>query len=152
VTVYDVEEAAAAIDAAWIDVVQVPYSPLDHRSEPLLDAAAATGTAVIARSVLLRGVLSPAAQSLTGTLEPLGRAADLFRRTVGASWEELPAAALGTVLAERRIASVLIGPRDVDELDALLDGAARWIDRPAPASPGLPETLLDPRRWGSISA
>jgi aryl-alcohol dehydrogenase-like predicted oxidoreductase len=146
-TVYEPAEAAAAIGAPTLKAVQLPYSAVDRRPERLFDEAVRSGTAVVARSILLRGALSPSGRSLSGPFEPLGRAIDGFRRSVGADWDELPGAALAFVLAEPRVRFALIGPRDAVELEALLDGAQRFAGCARAEPPDLPEELLDPRRW-----
>lgn len=151
-TVYGPENAMAALRCETFDAVQVAFSALDRRAERLLaPVAAERDRALIARSVLLRGVLSPAGRSLTGALAALRRAADEFRRAIGASWEELPGAAVAFVLSRPGIGSVLLGPRDSHELRQLLDGAesfasaARGLDGDWDA--GLEPELLDPSRW-----
>jgi 1-deoxyxylulose-5-phosphate synthase len=146
-TVYAVEEARAAIREDTFDVVQVPYSVLDRRFEAVLDDAVATGTAVVARSVLLRGVLSEHAASLGNGFTPLRVAVEAFMKHAGATWADLPGAAVAAALAERRIASVLLGPRDERELVALLDAADSFATNAVPPPYSLPDDLLDPRRW-----
>jgi D-threo-aldose 1-dehydrogenase len=150
-TVYGEGDALAAIAAPGIDVVQVPYSALDRRPEGrLLPAAAAAGTAVVARSLLLHGALSPAARALRGPFAPLGVAAGEVRRALGATWQQLPGAAVAFVVTRPGVACALLGPRDERELAALLDGAdrfraaAREVRLPAFE---LPDWLLDPSRW-----
>lgn len=151
-TVYGPENALRALDCPCFDSVQVAFSALDRRAERLLvPVAAQRGKALVARSVLLRGVLGPAGQALHGPLAPLREAADRFRRAIGASWGELPGAAVAYVLAREGIASVLLGPRDRRELEQLLDGARRFADHAQGLDgdwdAGLEEGLLDPSRW-----
>jgi aryl-alcohol dehydrogenase (NADP+) len=150
-TVYGEADALAAIAAPQIDAVQVPYSALDRRPERrVLSAAAAARTAVLARSLLLRGVLSPAGRALNGPFAPLASAAEEVRLALGATWAQLPGAAAAFVATRPGVACALLGPRDERELVALLDGAerfraaAREVRLPVPA---LPEQLLDPSRW-----
>ncbi len=150
-TVYGEVDALAAIAAPGIDVVQIPYSALDRRPERrVLPAAAAARTSVVARSLLLHGVLSPAGRALGGPFAPLAGAADETRRAFGATWAQLAGAAVAFVATRPGVACALLGPRDERELAALLDGAAsfhaaaRALRLPAPA---LPEWLLDPSRW-----
>jgi aryl-alcohol dehydrogenase-like predicted oxidoreductase len=151
-TVYGEAAALAVIGARASDVVQIAYSALDRRPERrVLPAAAAAGTAVVARSLLLRGVLSSAGRELDGPFAALGVATDAVRRSLRASWEELPGAAVAFVASRPGIACALLGPRDEAELLVLLDHAARFdavaegLQLPAPAE--LPEWLLDPSHW-----
>jgi len=147
-TVYDEQDALAAISCGHFDCVQIAYSALDRRPERrVFSAADSAGVSVIARSVLLRGVLSPAARDLAGPFAPLRDAADRFRRSVGAEWEELPGAALAFVLSRPEVAAVIIGPRDADELRDLLETAERFAGIEHADDPRLPDELVDPRLW-----
>jgi D-threo-aldose 1-dehydrogenase len=150
-TVYGETNALAAIASTDVEVVQVAYSALDRRAERnVLPAAAAAEKTVVARSLLLRGVLSPAGRDLHGPFAPLGAAADTVRGELGASWEELPGAAVAFVASRPGIACALLGPREEAELVALLDGAGRFAEAAAgvrSAAPELPDWLLDPSRW-----
>lgn len=152
-TVYREDDALAAIGDPALEVLQIPYSALDRRPERrVLPAAAIAGTALVARSLLLHGVLSPAARELHGPFAPLADAADALRRAFAARWDELPGAAVAYVLHRPGIDRVLIGPRDEAELHALLDQAARFGPAAARlelAAPALPEWLLDPSRWSA---
>jgi aryl-alcohol dehydrogenase-like predicted oxidoreductase len=150
-TVYGEAAALAAIDNPAFDCVQIAFSALDRRPERrVLPAAAAAGTAVVARSLLLHGVLSPAGRSLDGPFGALGVAADAVRRTLGASWEQLPGAAVAFAARRPGIACALLGPRDEAELIALLDQAERFavaVTEPSPPGSEIPDWLLDPSRW-----
>jgi len=152
-TVYGEADALAVIAEPALEVVQVAYSALDRRAERgVLPAAVASGTAVVARSLLLHGVLSPAGRDLHGPFAPLGVAVDAVRRACAVSWEELPGAAVAFVASRPGIAWALLGPRDEAELIALLDQAERLRERAAgwrPAAPELPDWLLDPSRWSA---
>jgi aryl-alcohol dehydrogenase-like predicted oxidoreductase len=155
-TVYGEAHALAAVACAGVEVLQIAYSVLDRRSERrVLPAAAAAGTTVVARSLLLRGVLSSAARELRGPFAPLARASEAVRRAFGVEWVDLPGAAVAFAATRRGIAWALLGPRDEDELGALLDqterllsGAAGW--QPPPGE--LPDWLLDPSRWPAEEA
>lgn len=144
-TTYGEADARAAIACDAIDVVQVAFSALDRRAARL----DANGAALIARSALLRGVLTPAGRDLDGRFAPLRDAADAFRVAAGATWEQLPGAAVAFCVRRPEIARTLLGARDVAELQALLDGAAHFAatDFGDGWQRELPDALLDPRRW-----
>lgn len=149
-TVYDEDDALAAVESDVFDTVQVAYSVLDRRAErAVLPSATAAGTAVFARSVLLRGVLSEGGRHLEGPFGPLREAADCFREEVGADWGDLPGAALAFVLSRPQLTSALVGPRDGSELERLLDGAERFLAIAATFDTvvRLPVDLIDPRTW-----
>lgn len=150
-SVYGEADALAVIAEPLLDEVQIAYSALDRRPERLvLPAARIAQTAVVARSLLLHGVLTPAARDLRGPLAPLSGAADALRRAFGVSWEGLPGAAVAFVASRPGITHALLGPREEAELIALLDEAERLEEEAAswrPAAPALPDWLLDPSRW-----
>jgi aryl-alcohol dehydrogenase-like predicted oxidoreductase len=151
-TVYGEQNALAAVTCSAFDTVQIAYSALDQRSErTVVRAAAEHTTTLIARSVLLRGVLSPAGRSLTGAFAPLAEAADHFRVAVGASWEQLPGAAVAFALTRPGIGCTLVGPRDDAELHALLEVSAGFLasarELQGDWGGGLPAELLDPSLW-----
>jgi len=151
-TVYGTANALAALDCPVFDAVQVAYSALDRRAErALAPVAADRGRALITRSVLLRGVLSPAGRGLGGALAPLREAAGRFRMAIGATWEELPGAGVAFALARPEFACTLLGPRDRDELVGLLEGARRFAGAAGRLTGDwdaeIPSELLDPSRW-----
>ncbi|MFI5009058.1 MAG: aldo/keto reductase [Solirubrobacterales bacterium] len=150
-TVYGETNALAAIAVPELDVVQIAYNALDRRPERrVLPAAAAAKKTVVARSLLLHGVLSPAGRDLQGPFVPLGAATDALRHALGVSWEELPGAAVAFVASRPGIDCALLGPREETELAALLDQAERFGKTAAhwnPAAARLPGWLLDPSRW-----
>ena len=154
-TVYGEENALAAIACPAFDVVQIAYSALDRRPErAVLAAAAEHATGLVVRSVLLRGVLSAAGRELAGPFAPLRAAAERFRVAIGASWAELPGAAVAFALTRPGIGCTLLGPRDAGELDALLRGAEPFLERARALSgdwdAGLEPRLLDPSRWAEL--
>jgi aryl-alcohol dehydrogenase-like predicted oxidoreductase len=151
-TVYGERNAVAAIACPAFDSVQIAYSALDRRPERMLvSAAAQASTSLIARSLLLRGVLSPAGRDLRGRFAALSHAADEFRTAAGVSWEELPAAAVAFALTRKGITCSVVGPRDEPELEQLLSGAAYFAEAIGQLAGdwdrGLTDDLLDPSRW-----
>jgi aryl-alcohol dehydrogenase-like predicted oxidoreductase len=156
-TVYAPDDALAVLACSVFGSVQVPFSALDRRAErQLVPVASAGGRALIARSVLLRGALSPAGRVLAGELAPLREAADRFRTAIGASWEELPAAGVAYALTRPGIACTLLGARDRNELEHLVDGARRFAGAARRLNgdwdAGLDAKLLDPRHWPDVDS
>jgi hypothetical protein len=145
VSVYDEEAALAATSHALFDAVQLPFNVLDRRAEArVLPSAADAGMAVLARSVLLHGALSQAALTLPGQLERLRDAVIRVREQSGVSWAELPAAALAWVASQPGVTCALVGPRNREELAALLRPVPPLL---AAAREPLAPELLDPRGW-----
>jgi aryl-alcohol dehydrogenase-like predicted oxidoreductase len=151
-TTYGEAAALAVIACEELDAVQVAFSALDRR--PAARVLGATGTTVITRSALLRGVLSPRGRDLAGPFAPLGEAADAFRAAAGARWDDLPGAAIAYCLAQPGIAVTLLGPREAGELRELLAGAARFAGLKLGDGwqRDLPADLLDPSRWPTLEA
>jgi aryl-alcohol dehydrogenase-like predicted oxidoreductase len=150
-SVYGEAAALAVIESPAFDAVQVAYSALDRRPERrVLPAASSRGTAVFARSLLLRGVLSPAGRGLGGPFTALAAGAEKVRSALRVSWDELPGAAAAFVATRPEVTCALLGPRDELELIALLDQMERFEEVAIAASlPAveLTEWLLDPSRW-----
>jgi aryl-alcohol dehydrogenase-like predicted oxidoreductase len=154
-TVYDEESGLAAIESDLFETVQVPYNALDRRPEQrLLRRARERGCGVLARSILMRGLLSSAARALPSSWGLVRAAVDEFRQAMGASWEELPAAALGFAVSAPGVSCAITGPRDGAELRDLMASASRFAAR-ADAARALPARelegrFLDPRAWPTI--
>jgi D-threo-aldose 1-dehydrogenase len=150
-TVYGEVDALAVIADPQLEVVQIAYSALDRRPErSVLPAALAAGKRVVARSLLLHGVLSPAGREMYGPFGPLAAAVDTLRGSLGVDWEELAGAAVAFAASRPGIDHALLGPRDEAELVALLDQSQRFAEVARdwqPPLPELPEWLLDPSRW-----
>jgi aryl-alcohol dehydrogenase-like predicted oxidoreductase len=153
-SVYGVEAALAVVRSGVYDVLQVAFNVLDQRmAREVLPAADAAGVGVIARSAVLKGVLTPKAQWLPPALTPLADAAARARDGIAdGSWERLPQAALRFCLSEPAVASVLIGARTLDELDAAIEAeSAGPLDAAALANAGSlsidDERLLNPSHW-----
>jgi aryl-alcohol dehydrogenase-like predicted oxidoreductase len=125
-TVYQEDAALAIVKTGEFDTLQVAVSLLDQRKlRSVLPAASAAGVAVIARSALLKGALTPKAQWLPAELAPLRDATVRARDTLAnGSWDRLPRAAMRYCLTVPRIASVLAGARTLAELDAAIEAEA----------------------------
>lgn len=159
--VHGSSDAFAAIGHEAIDVVQVAFNILDQRASADVfptamkteDEAPQKKAALIVRSALLKGVLTPRRLYLPDHLSSLREAADRAERWAAKNGDGLTAGALRFCLAHQEVSSVLVGVRTFEELDVAL-GAARAellhrhrldnADRLALND----ETLIDPRRWG----
>lgn len=152
-SVYREDEALAAIEAG-MDLVQVAVSVLDQRMlRRVIPLAAQRGVAVVARSALLKGVLTARSRWLPDHLAPLRIAADKAREGLGATWDDLPEAAMRYALGAPGITSVLTGASSVEELEAALAALKRGplpgdiMARAASLAIDDPK-LLDPSTWG----
>jgi aryl-alcohol dehydrogenase-like predicted oxidoreductase len=122
-SVYEPENALAAIDSGTIDVLQIAYSVLDQRmAEKVLEKAESEGIAILSRSVYLKGVLTERAQYLPEHCAPLREATESIKRKLNLnSWTDLSRFALRFAISNPRIDSVLVGARSEAELDFALD-------------------------------
>jgi 1-deoxyxylulose-5-phosphate synthase len=153
-TVYDEAAALAAIESGVIDVLQVAHNLVDQRmAARVFPAAARHGVAIVTRSVLLKGALTPRGRALPPSMAQLRTAVDETRQALGVPWEALPELALRFCLSEPPpVASVLIGARNPKELhtalDALAHGPLDAARRSVATRHALTDdSLLNPARW-----
>lgn len=154
-SVYGREAALAAIENEAIDVLQIAFSAMDRRfATEVLPRAEEAGMGVVARSVLLKGVLTPKAKQLPDALEPLAGAAQDAREAFGCSWAELPAYAIRYAMSQDGIDTVLVGMRNRRELETAVEAArgGPLDDTTRNAIESIqvdPERLLNPSTWPS---
>jgi len=122
-SVYEPENAVAAINSGMIDVLQIAYNVLDQRmDEKVLGKAKSEGIGVISRSVFLKGVLTERVTHLPKSCEPLKKAAENIKIKVKlSSWQDLSKFSLRFVLSNLGIDSVLVGVSNEVELDFALN-------------------------------
>jgi aryl-alcohol dehydrogenase-like predicted oxidoreductase len=122
-SVYEPENALAAIDSGMIDVLQIAYNILDQRmNEKVLDKAESEGIGIISRSVYLKGVLTERVNYLPEHCEPLKRTVENLKNKIDLpSWDDLSRFALRFALSNSQIDSVLVGVCSEAELDFALN-------------------------------
>ena len=122
-SVYEPENAFAAINSGMIDVLQIAYNVLDQRmDEKVLDKAKSEGIGILCRSVFLKGVLTERVRHLPKSCEPLKKAAENIKMKMKlSSWQDLSNFALRFVLSNPVIDSVLVGVSNEAELDFALN-------------------------------
>lgn len=152
-SVYTEAEAMAVIDTGCFDVLQVPFSILDQRmASRVFPAAAAAGIAVMCRSALLKGVLSPKVMWLPAEMGELKARVVRVMEVLEISWHELTEIALRFCLSFSPVSTVLIGARTGEELLKALHAAeagplsAGLISKTADLSLS-EERLWNPARW-----
>jgi aryl-alcohol dehydrogenase-like predicted oxidoreductase len=150
-SVYGEESALAAIASGIYDALQIAYSALDRRAEhSVLPAAAAADLGIVARSVLLKGALTPRHKLLPDSLAPIRDAVQ--EMMLVESEDGLPALSYRYVLGHPQVHTALVGTADSDEVDAAIRYAAR-----GPLSPDQrmmlqaisigDDRLLNPGNW-----
>lgn len=153
-SVYERAQFEAAIDDPAIAVVQVPVNLLDRRfAGDALTVAAASGTAVVLRSVLLQGVLAADPAALPPHVAHLSThvaAVAGIAREHGLSPVEL---ALGWVATLPSVEGVVLGATSPRELTELVAAASTVLSPEAIAAVDaidLPDSAAcDPRRWAA---
>ena len=145
----------AALDADLFDVMQITYSVLDQRlADRFLALAAQQDIGVMARSVLLKGVLTERAEHLPGHLDTLRLRSRMFRELANTSGLAVTPVqvAIAFALAQPAIHTVLIGVRTQAELFANLTALAVELPldlRDQLATLRLDDAdLLNPATWG----
>jgi aryl-alcohol dehydrogenase-like predicted oxidoreductase len=155
-SVYGEEAALAAIADGGYDCLQIAYSALDRRPErAVLPEAARHQVGIVARSVVLKGVLTYKRRGLPPALRPLIEAADRLEALAGGEVASLPELAYRYALAQSPPHSLLVGTGSLEELEA----AAGFV-RKGPLSPELisrirempavEESLLNPGTWPAL--
>lgn len=122
-SVYEPENAIAAIDSKEIDLIQVAYNIIDQRmSDEVFLEAHKKGIGVVCRSVYFRGVLTQRAQYLPESCSFLKEIAYKIKNEMNfSSWDELSAYALRFALSNPNIDCVLVGVKNIQELQFALD-------------------------------
>ena len=123
-SIYTTDEALGAMDRGGLQSLQAPFNMLDQAMmDDVFPRAWGLGVGVLVRSAFLRGVLTPQAASLPEPLAPLRDAA--MRALGGADVAELAPMALRFCLSFEPVTSVIVGVRNVAELDANIAASNR---------------------------
>lgn len=119
-TVYGVENGLAVIESG-LDIIQVAYNILDQRmTDAVFAAAERKKIGIIARSALLKGVLSSRANWLPTELSNLKKASLEIKNALSISLEELSRIAFRFCISSPYVATTLFGARTSNELDEAL--------------------------------
>ena len=151
-TVYEVEEAKAAIQSTLISAIQVQYNLLDQRmADEVFSLANKNDIAVLSRSTFLKGALTKRMSYLPSTLTELKKLVGQAKSVANESSESITSLALKFCLSNEQINAVLIGIRNLEELNYALKVCN---DQPLSQST-LDKTFIlksfskeiDPRNW-----
>ncbi|OGY30941.1 MAG: hypothetical protein A3C02_01080 [Candidatus Andersenbacteria bacterium RIFCSPHIGHO2_02_FULL_45_11] len=120
------EAALAAIETGFFETIQIAYSILDQRmAARVLPGAQEKGIAVLNRSVLLKGALSPGRVHLHANLTPLKEAADKAEKIATTLGISLPELAIRFAASNPAISTVLIGTIKPEHLESAIRAAER---------------------------
>jgi len=153
-SLYGEDAALAAVESGLFDCLQLAYSALDRRLEGrVFPIAGRNGIGIVARSVLLKGILSPRYRQLPESLAALARVGARMDMLAGAGGMSLPELAYRYVLSHAIPQTALVGASSVEELEAAVRFAglgpvseelAAQIQQAA-----IPDDqLLNPGTWG----
>lgn len=157
VSVYDGSQIDAALADYPIELVQLPYNPLDRRlvEGGQLDRLAAKGVEVHARSLFLQGVLLQDPGRLPPPLEPLAAALGEMHRTFADQGLSRLEGILASAFECGGISTFLCGVASADELQDIVLAAdkahtLRCSIKFASSHP-LDPRLLNPARWSELN-
>src|SRR3989344_3904463 len=112
------EPALAVLESGAFEVLQVAYSILDQRmATRVLPLAQKKGVAIVNRSVLLKGSLTPLRAKLPAGLEPLRAAADKAEELAISLEMDLPTLAIRFAMSKPLIACSLVGTNKIENLE-----------------------------------
>jgi aryl-alcohol dehydrogenase-like predicted oxidoreductase len=128
-SVYEPENALAALNTDCFDVLQIAYNILDQRMlQEVIPLAQERGVGILSRSAYFKGVLTAKAQHLSEECEFLRNAASKVKTAMNLrSWDELAELALEFCLSTEGIHSVLVGIRTTEELEFAIKTQGKGI-------------------------
>lgn len=148
------EAPLTAIKTGAFQIIQTGVSILDQRMrDRVLPEAFAAGLGVIARSIFLKGVLTPHREFLPKHLDVLRSRADAVDAFVSRQHMTIAEAAVRFVLSVPEVCTLLVGTTRIEHLEDTLGFVERGV-LPAPIMAELAafrldqEKLVDPRQWG----
>jgi aryl-alcohol dehydrogenase-like predicted oxidoreductase len=153
VSIYSLREYEFALEIPEVTLIQVPYGVLDRRfSEGTLERAAEKGKRVLARSVLLQGLLTVSDDAELKNFPALAPFVSGFREVARAHNISPLTAAMSFAAENRGLSGMIIGARNVEALRAILQAAKYQISGSLISDLGslaLPASgMTDPRKWG----
>ncbi|WP_439481479.1 aldo/keto reductase [Cyclobacterium plantarum] len=120
---YSVSESERAIRSGIWQVVQLPFNLLDQRQSAVFGLAGDQGVGLVARSVLLRGMLTRRGVHMQAPLAEIERHISKYRNLAASHHMELPEYATRFVLAQPQFAAVLVGIDKQEYLDRAVETA-----------------------------
>ncbi len=153
-SVYGEDAALYAIRSGHFDCLQVAFSAVDRRPERRIwEEASSHDVGIVARSVLLKGVLTPRYRYLPDHLWELRVASRQLEELANTAGMSLPELAYRYVLSSALPHTALVGPSNLDELQLSVRFAqagalpSDMVNRIRALQP-LDERYLNPAAWG----
>lgn len=113
---YTAEETKQAIENGW-DIVQLAFNLMDQQQANNFKYAEETGTAIVVRSVLMKGLLSDKGRDLHPALHEVEDHIKKYRTLLNGEITEISTLATKFALSFTEISSVLVGIDRSDYLD-----------------------------------
>lgn len=156
VSVYEGAEIDAALDAYPLEIVQIPWNPLDPRLAEggQLDRLRRAGVEVHVRSLFLQGLLLRDAPAIPSRFGPLRDAIAALHAEYAAAGLSPLEGILASAFGRPEIARFLVGVTSIAEFDAILLAGEKAAGVEAPPIPttssGLDARYLNPARWSEL--
>lgn len=156
VSIYEGGEVDAALGDYPIDLVQLPYNPLDQRlvSGGQLARLAAAGVEVHARSLFLQGLLLQPPERIPAKFQPLAEAVAGLRAAGEAAGLSQLETLLSLAFRHPEIDRFICGATTLEELQAIVcaaekvEGMENVVE--VATFPPLDPRLLNPTRWSEL--
>jgi aryl-alcohol dehydrogenase-like predicted oxidoreductase len=144
VSVYTPEEAISLMDRLPLDLIQIPFSPVDNRWEDALDKLHEREVEIHARSIFLQGLLLMKEIDRHPYFNPWSDVLQTWDHAANGDPLKL---ALTCALSEQRISKVIVGVTNKTELTGILQSLnSEPTDIPDIKKSNDP-ALLDPSNW-----
>lgn len=153
VSLYSTDQLATCIDDDDIDLVQIPFNPLDasEKKIDLLARAKDRGKEIHVRSVFLQGLFFKRVEDLTGNLKAFSVSLRLFQELARRHGVTIREICLNFALHHPEIDYVVVGVEKLDQLqeniEAINEGMTDELMDEVKAIPGVSEPLLNPSTW-----
>jgi len=116
---YTSAETRNAIEKGW-DVIQLPFNMMDQQQATNFDYAEEKGTAMVVRSVLMKGLLSDKGRNLHPALQQVEQHISKYRELLTDEIPELSTLATKFALSFNQVSAVLVGIDRSEYLDKAL--------------------------------
>ena len=154
VSVYEGPEIQHALDRYPIDIVQLPWSPVDHRLEKdgKLAQLAQSGVEVHARSIFLQGLLLQYPSRIPERFGPIRAAVQAMDKHFAELGVSRLEGILALAFARAEIARFIIGVTSVTELAAVIEAAqrAQSVTGVRPITTDIDPIYLNPSKWHAL--
>lgn len=109
ISVYEPEETELALTQGFWKVIQLPFNLMDQRQSAYFEKAHEEGVGLVARSVLMRGLLTDRSFQLHPALKEVQDHIHLFKALFTNERDNLPALAMQFASSHQAVSSVLVG-------------------------------------------